>query len=448
MSNTDEQNIRLRQALAAGSRTSNQLQALLDISQATLSRIVQRNRDLVLTLGAARSTSYALREPLGGLGSEIPVYVVDEGGDVTPFNTLHLLANGEYGWQLDNQKNLLVDHLPYMIQNMRPEGFMGRAFAHSFGHNLGLPEKLQNWSDRQVISALAQTGEDFIGNIIVGKESVQRYLRSARAKVEAIQPEDRPISFAGHALAAISGDTPGSSAGGEQPKFTALVESPDGCQRVIVKFASRNTDEGQRWSDLLVCESLAAETLTEAGHATAQSEIIQTNDWTFLQSDRFDRVGMWGRLPMFALGAIVAEHIGYCDSWLDAAQKLRVEQLIGDKEVEQIQWLSSFGTLIGNTDMHLGNLSLFPEEKDFRIAPVYDMTSMFYRPRTGGVISTDEIDPDPTNIIADLGEVSGWAIHFWRRVENDPRISAEFKLLSLPNIEAIEALSDGPRLKM
>ena len=49
--------------------------------------------------------------------------------------------------------------------------------------------------------------------------------------------------------------------------------------------------------------------------------------------------------------------------------------------------LPCFGTLIGNSDMHSGNLSFVAERgRPYNLAPAYDMTPMALAPRTGGGI--------------------------------------------------------------
>ena len=449
MERTEQQDIRLRDHLGAGALTSKALQERLSMSQTTLSRAVQRNKKDLLIIGAARSTKYALRENLSGLGYEIPVYEIDQAGDVHPYANLHPLASRQYGWQLSGKKTQLLDHLPYMIQNARPEGFMGRAFAHSFARELGLPEKIDRWSDEHVIAALAQRGEDFVGNLIVGKESVERYLIQARSgNVQAVPLDQRQTLFQELAEKAIAGDSPGSSAGGEQPKFTALLETPDGYQRAIVKFASRTTDEGRRWSDLLACEHLANEILLDAGFSAAQTEIIQTEDWTFLQSCRFDRVGLWGRLPLYSLMTIASEFVGYCETWVDAAEQLHDEQLIAQNDVDSLRWLSGFGTLIGNTDMHLGNISFIPGKTGFNLAPVYDMTPMYYRPKAGGVLPQEALQAGPLAIKANNGSIAPVATRFWEAAQDDTRITNRFRSICQQNIGTMKALDDGPTMRL
>ncbi len=448
MERTEQQDIRLRTHLGTGALTSKALQERLSISQTALSRAIQRNKKDLLVIGAARSTKYALRKNLAALGYEIPVYEIDQEGDVHPCAKLYPLASRQYGWQLSGKKAQLLDHLPYMIHNARPEGFMGRAFAHNFARTLGLPNKIDSWSNEHIIAALAQRGEDFVGNLIVGEESVERYLMQARSgNVPAVPLNQRQTFFQKLAEKAIAGDSPGSSAGGEQPKLTTLLETSGGYQRVIVKFASRTTDEGRRWSDLLVCEHLANEVLLESGLSVAQTEIVQTKDWTFLQSCRFDRVGLWGRLPLYSLMTIASEFVGYGETWVDAAEQLHDEQLIAQEDVDSLRWLNGFGILIGNTDMHLGNISLFPKETGFGIAPVYDMTPMYYRPKAGGVLPQEALQAGPLSIKINNDSIAPIATKFWEAAQGDTRITDQFRSICQQNIGTMKALDDGPTMR-
>ncbi|WP_179865650.1 HipA domain-containing protein, partial [Bacillus sp. AFS017336] len=96
--------------------------------------------------------------------------------------------------------------------------------------------------------------------------------------------------------------------GGEQPKFTATVESDGGRRAVIVKFAQPDGGEAaQRWSDLLVCEHLALEALRAAGVDAASSELLRTPTHTFLEVTRFDRsadvLGRRGFVSLLSLSA-------------------------------------------------------------------------------------------------------------------------------------------------
>jgi len=69
------------------------------------------------------------------------------------------------------------------------------------------------------------------------------------------------------------------------------------------------------------------------------------------------------------------------------------------KAFERVQALWAFGSLIGNADMHNGNLSYKAEqlgahsdEAAFDTAPVYDMTPMSFSP-TSSARLPNAIDP-------------------------------------------------------
>lgn len=102
------------------------------------------------------------------------------------------------------------------------------------------------------------------------------------------------------------------SAAGEFPKFTAMRMLEGNPVSVIVKFSGADASAAvRRWSDLLVCEHLALETLSaELGVRTARSAIYHHAGRTFLEVVRFDRRGAHGRLPMCALSSLNAALLG------------------------------------------------------------------------------------------------------------------------------------------
>ncbi len=121
----------------------------------------------------------------------------------------------------------------------------------------------------------------------------------------------------------MTGDPAGSSAGGEQPKCTAVLTDGDECRHVLVKFSPSLTSlEGQRWADLLRCERLAPETVRAAGIDAAGSRILEADNRVFLEVDRFDRIGSLGRSSLFSLRSIDSEYIGVRDDWAKCARGL------------------------------------------------------------------------------------------------------------------------------
>lgn len=71
---------------------------------------------------------------------------------------------------------------------------------------------------------------------------------------------------------------------------------------------------------------------------------------------------------------------------------------LGAEDVRRVQWLDTFGQLIGNTDRHLGNLSVLAEldSAAFELAPVYDMLPMLFAPAGTRVVERAYQPAPPT----------------------------------------------------
>jgi hypothetical protein len=110
-----------------------------------------------------------------------------------------------------------------------------------------------------------------------------------------------------------------------------------------------NTAVGQRWSDLLVSEHLAHEVLGGNGIAAARSEIHQFEGVTFLQMDRFDRLGLNGRVGVTSLLSIDTMQYGMLDNWIASAMRLHRDRRIDAQTVEMMRLVYTFGGLIANT---------------------------------------------------------------------------------------------------
>lgn len=72
------------------------------------------------------------------------------------------------------------DGLPYPLLDMRPQGFLGRNFAHLYWQSLEVTESLNDWSDEDVAYVLATRGHDQSGDLILGERAYQRYLDARR----------------------------------------------------------------------------------------------------------------------------------------------------------------------------------------------------------------------------------------------------------------------------
>jgi serine/threonine protein kinase HipA of HipAB toxin-antitoxin module len=277
------------------------------------------------------------------------------------------------------------DGLPWWLFDMRPQGYLGRAYAALHGAELGLPERLTDWNDSHALRALLAYGHDVVGNLLPGNTARDRFL--AAAVPDPITEKHKHEAYARLALEAARGETAGSSAGGEQPKFTAYAMTSDGPRHVIVKFSE--LEEGpvsERWRDLLLAEHLALDTLREAGIPAARTRIVDHGVQRFLEVERFDRIGSLGRRAVISLAALDAEFVGAgAAGWPIIARRLAADRQILPEASDDTALLWAFGTLTGNSDMHSGNLSFVAEYgRPCGLAPAYDMTPMSFAPRSGG----------------------------------------------------------------
>jgi HipA-like C-terminal domain len=441
----------IRTTLASGPRSAAELRHILgDISPATLSRLMARLISEVVPLGQTRAIRYARLRDVRGAGSRFPVYRIDESGNARPFGALISLLGGSFWWQTaaTGGKGELYPHLPWFIQDRRPDGFMGRAHAQRVGPEMGLPSRLIDWNDDHVLVALSRRGEDNIGDLLVGEESLGRYLEAARRDPTVSSPDDYPKL----AEASLAGVPAGSPAAGEQPKYTTVVERDGVACQVLVKFSPPvTTPEGERWSDLLVCEQLALNVVQEAGIPAASSRLFTIAGRTFLETVRFDRVGRFGRLPLFSLGVIDDQFFGCRDNWAAMAGRLEQRGMMSPGDCAVLVWLDLFGALIGNTDRHFGNVSvqlLDGSLSRFRLAPTYDMLPMVYRSRQGEELSHAPFIPPP--LTSARTELVDAAIHhaalFWQRVAQESRLSPAFRELCCCNAAVVQRASKGLRV--
>ncbi|MDQ6956121.1 MAG: HipA domain-containing protein, partial [Mariprofundaceae bacterium] len=246
-----------------------------------------------------------------------------------------------------------------------------------------------------------------------------------RRKLHMVTSNDYPEL----AESVIAGDIPGSSAGGEQPKFTAY--SSEQSAHVIVKFSPKgNNPVARRWKDILITEYHAAQTLLEVEFAAAETRLIEKGGRLFLESHRFDRSGQYGRMSMLSLQNIDAEFTGLGEGWVPVVLALHKKGLVSAQHVKEVFFLWSFGRFINNSDMHLGNLSFGIDGDVFRLLPTYDMCSMGFAPKAGEVPSFQFSLPSLENLNFDSGDLlnsKDLAGVFWKKVASDTRISSEFK---------------------
>ena len=430
----------IRRLLSAGPGTANALSEQLGLSQPTVSRAIRTLGDEVVRIGAARALRYALRDERRGYG-EVPVYRVDAQGRVVLLGQLcpvrpegHVFrevdtANGSAG------RSSYFEGLPWWLMDMRPQGFLGRAFAARYAPALSLPGSLSEWTDAHALRALLAHGRDAVGNLLLGHAARDAFVQ-ATAPV-AIAADERAHRYTRLAAEAARGEVPGSSAGGEQPKFTTYAEAEDGSPRhVLVKFTvPEDNPVTRRWRDLLLAEHLALDTLSQSGLVPAtRSALIDSRtvdgQQRFLEVERFDRVGPLGRRALHSLASLEAEFVGDATApWPVLTRRLAEQGHITRGAAQAAELLYAYGTLIGNTDMHHGNLSFISETgRPYELAPAYDMLPMGLAPRTSGALP--ETLPPP-QLRADVS-TQAWRLalpvaRIWlNRLKADTRLSASF----------------------
>lgn len=444
----DDPLYRLTIALRGGAKRPSDLLRELNISQPTFSRLVSRAGDAVVSIGKARTTSYASVRDLRGLGSRLPIFRVTSEGVAQPWGDLRVLSAGQFGLETsDRRGGQLFDGLPYFLQDMRPQGFLGRLFPRA-NSDLHLPERITDWNDDDSLLALARRGEDCIGNIIVGDESLERFYRSLVMSPVPIQPEERAARYVELAKITMAGTPPGSSAGGEQPKFTTAVMRPEigDAECVIVKFSpADDTIIGTRWRDLLIAEHHALETIRSSEFDAPRSNIVLADNRIFLEVARFDRIGIIGRRGVISLGAVDDEFFGKRDNWIKAVARLDAAKMISSSDARALRYLTVFGQLIGNTDQHFGNVSLIdaePSDVPYRLAPVYDVLPMLYAPVNGEIVPRTFSPPMPTGETIDIWMLAmESANRYWVKLASDLRLSDNFRKIAVENAEILERLA-------
>jgi hypothetical protein len=442
--------LRARPHLAAAD-----LLGTLGVSRATLMRAVRAAGPAVLTIGRARRTTYAARRDLRGNANPLPLFRIDQQGGSEQVGRLHLAypdgtfleSTAPSMWPLeDSMRDGWFDGVPYFLQDMRPDGFLGRQFARTHAQVLQLGDDPRQWSDDDVLYAVSLLGADQSGNFIIGEGAFRLWLDQIQQPPVCLEEAQVLEAYLERAQRAVQGGVVGSSAAGDFPKFSALRTRNGEPTHVLVKFSGSDNSAGtQRWSDLLVCEQLAAQTIaTVTGLTAAQTSVLQSGNRTFLESVRFDRQGLRGRSALCSWAAINYGWFGLAGKpWTEGAARLLERRLIDRDTTQAITRLWHFGQLIGNTDMHDGNLSFqlrsSAKATPLMLAPAYDMLPMLYAPQRGVELPQAHFTPR----LPLPAEREAWqdaataAEEFWYRAADDARISAAFRTTCAENLQTV-----------
>ena len=382
----------------------------------------------VLTLGGARTTRYGLPKSIHGLSSQQPVYWTEEGGATMRIGTLSFLAGGVVDVDTGFVSSSGAGELPWYLTPLRAQGFLGRLLAQRLSAQ-GVDANPERWGIETVLFAALQL-HDAPGAITIGDPA------EPAPAAEALPADTSRLPAALDTLAADVARTlpAGSSAGGEQPKFTARFD--DG-RHVLVKFTPpKGTPFGDRWGDLLHAEALASSVLAAHGVAVAATTVVESDRRTYLVSERFDRVGARGRRHVVSVGAAHKAFVAAAyRHWGATCDALAVQRRLSRQDAARAHALLQFGRLIGNADMHAGNLGLIVAAEGlargrFSLAPVYDMLPMRWRPSAelGGAPDYAAFEPDA---LSAGGPAVGPAHAFWVRLGEHPRVSVALRRVAV-----------------
>jgi hypothetical protein len=377
----------IRQLLCQGPMSTSQLIEMLEVSKSTVSRALGAIGDDVVRIGAGPSIQYALRDAYRRFDSA-HIYRVTDEGTVKSLGELIPVRPGGFVMVQDDSLSLHSDGLPWWLYDMRPQGYLGRAYASSYAAELGLPTNPDEWGEADVVRALLAHGHDAVGNLLIGEEARTHFL-----EMSSPTPVDRAAAYPALAEAAGVGEVPGSSAGGEQPKFCTYTDNG----HVLVKFSVPDDNQiSERWRDLLLAEHLAL------GVLGVETQVFDFGRQRFLEIPRFDRVGLLGRIGVFSLRALDAEFVGDARApWPSLVDKLVAEKVVHPDASAGAARLWAFGMLIGNTDMHNGNLSFISSHgRPYHLAPAYDILPMGFAPKSSGAM-TNELTPlTPSHVVS------------------------------------------------
>lgn len=426
--NPDRQAARdaLREPASAGD-----LVRALGKSQPTVSRLLQQMSDEVVALGRGRRRRYALKAPILGLPSHQPLWWTDEKGRIERCGELDFLAGDRLHVELPGLSLSTQGTLPWFLAPLRAQGFLGRIRAHALSP-LGFDRDPDRWTIAQQLYAIVRHQADPAGAITVGEPVAATPTIVSNRSAQRLREFDRLAQDVSLTLPA------GSSAAGEQPKFLAHITGEprnDASMHLLIKFAPpAGTPFGDRWHDLLHAEAVALQVLAAHGVAAARARVEHTPTRAMLVSERFDRIGSRGRRHVVALDAIHDAFVaGPRQHWAVTCDVLARQRRISEDDAATVRKLLAFGRLIGNSDMHFGNLGFFVTRAGLAngrltLAPVYDMLPMHWRPDpTTGTLDLSPFDPAGHDLAS---PARAWAEAFWNALASTSEVSVKFRSLA------------------
>ena len=203
----------------SGALTAKELAVSLNASQPTVSRILARFKGgKIQRLGSARSSRYALFRNIPGLGSGWPLYEIDSEGKAHSAGHLNCLEARQWHLEQDNPWETLrwdeftdglYPDLPWFLDDLRPQGFLGRSFARKYGKLMGLPEDPRSWHANDIITSLIRYGHNLQGSFILGQDMLASVQEKMLTTPDALPAACRIKAYPAIADSTIAGEWPG-----------------------------------------------------------------------------------------------------------------------------------------------------------------------------------------------------------------------------------------------
>jgi len=181
----------------------------------------------------------------------------------------------------------------------------------------------------------------------------------------------------------------------------------------------------------------------------ASGELLQTPTHTFLEVTRFDRsADVLGRRGFVSLLSLSAAFTGEATAeWPRAGAQLQALGWLSADTVQAMARLHAFGRLIGNSDMHQGNIGFrLVDRGPLPLAPAYDMLPMSLAPSRLGVLRQDApldaVAPQESGELEHLRWAAPLASEFWERVAGDARVGSDgLRALAVTNAERVRRMA-------
>ncbi len=421
---------------------------LLGIDPITVKRQAAAVGSGIVVVGRGKNTRYARPAPSITGAAQWPLFWVADDGVVTEFalathlqpDVLHSYGNGSgLGINVNSARDL-----PWFMTPLKLRGYLGRASRSRLGAvATDWDAQPERWSLAQQLFSAQSGALDHAGAILLGEAAVQSWQLAQQSTPQLDDASTLAMQYDGLADEATQGRVAGSSADGEQPKFSTRLRDASGRIRdVLVKFSPpRGTQFGKRWNDLLHAEAIACDVLRDHGLATPESRIVTSSKRTYFESTRIDRVSgvqaaSRGRRHLLPLASVHAAFVASApQSWPDTMARLAAQKRIAFDALATTQTLYAFGQLIGNTDMHFGNLGVIVDSPNaiakgrMTLAPCYDMLPMRFAPGPHSDIEftafSNELSAALPPAIATTARALANA--FWQRVSRADAVSEPWR---------------------